>query len=126
VAVETTVVYLTEYAAQFDEKPQENVTERVTYTYDLELHEKEGELIAKGGEWHSNLHPDFLWVPKRNEVSREKWDDKNLKVDLSSIPNEKLSELASKASKAGYPLCSAVEALVNASSDGSRTYRCFK
>lgn len=126
VGVETTVVYLTEYEAKFYEKAQENVTERVTYTYDLELHQKDGELIAMGGEWHSNLHPDFLWVPKRNEVSTAKWDDKNLKVDLLSLPKENLSELASKASKEGYPLCSAIEALVNASSDGNRTYRCSK
>lgn len=44
---------------EYDNKNYDYVTS-VTYRYDLELNEK-GEII--GGEWYSNKHPDFLWVP---------------------------------------------------------------
>jgi hypothetical protein len=33
----------------------------VVYRYDLEI-DKNGQII--GGEWYSNKHPDFLWVPE--------------------------------------------------------------
>jgi hypothetical protein len=123
VGVQATVVYLAEYQAVHDVQPQENMIERVVYTYDLELHQKEGELVPMGGEWHNNTHPDFLWMPQNGAVAHEKWDEQISGVNLSELPNESLIESASKASKEGYPLCRVIEALVNASSRGEQ-YRC--
>ncbi len=44
----------------------------VDYLYDLELN-KEGDII--GGEWYSNLHPDFLWTPKDNTRTHSHYDN---------------------------------------------------
>ena len=123
VGVQTAIVYLAEYQAVHDSEPQENIIERVVYTYDLELHQKNGELVPMGGEWHNNTHPDFLWMPQKGAVAHEKWDEQIPGLELSSFPNEPLTKSASKASKEGYPLCPVIEALVNASSEGPR-YRC--
>ncbi len=123
VGVQATVVYLGEYRAKFSLQPQDNVIERVTYIYDLELHEKENELVPMGGEWHENTHPDFLWVPQRGAIASKKWDSGSPKINLSVLPNQELSDSAKKASKEGYPLCSVIEALVNASSEGA-AYHC--
>ncbi len=43
--------------------PETDVTDKTTYSYDLEL-DKDGNII--GGEWHSIFHPDFLWVVSRD------------------------------------------------------------
>ncbi|MFM8314927.1 MAG: hypothetical protein ACKOA8_11640, partial [Deltaproteobacteria bacterium] len=123
VGVQTTLVYLAEYEANSKLQPQENVTERVTYTYDLELHEKEGALVPLGGEWHSNAHPDFLWLPQNHAVATGRWDKEISKFELSSVVPPALSEVAAKASKNGYPLCSVIESLVKASSEGA-DYQC--
>lgn len=125
VGVQATVVYLVEYQAEFELQPHENVTERVTYTYDLELHEQDGELIPMGGEWHENTHPDFFWVPQKSAVASTKWDLGAPRVELSNLPEQPLKELAHKASKDGYPLCSVIEALVNTSSEKG-SYSCPK
>jgi len=125
VGVQATVVYLVEYQAEFGLQPHENITERVTYTYDLELHEKEGELIPLGGEWHENTHPDFFWVPKKGEVASEKWDLKMPEVDIDAVPDKVLTDVAKQSSREGYPLCSVIEALVKKSS-GSSSYRCVR
>jgi hypothetical protein len=56
-------------------------THTVTYLYDLEL---DAEQNIIGGEWYTNLHPDFLWkpiatstpiTPGDTQIShREEWD----------------------------------------------------
>jgi Transglutaminase elicitor len=103
VGVQATVVYLTEYDATFENQPQENVTERVVYTYDLEIHEKNGQLIPKGGEWHNNTHPDFLWLPKKGSMAGEKWDKEVPKLDLSQVQTQDTTEVAVKASNKAIP-----------------------
>ena len=125
VGVQATLVYLAEYEANFNLQPASNITERVTYTYDLELHEKNGELIPMGGEWHNNTHPDFLWTPQRDAVAMAKWDAETPEVDLSEIPSSELTSIAKKASKNAYPLCSVLENLIQSSS-GKATYHCVK
>jgi hypothetical protein len=49
--------------------PYDDQTVKVTYYYDLELDEN-GTLV--GGEWYTNLHPDFLWgvVPGEKPQNR--------------------------------------------------------
>lgn len=43
----------------------------VTYTYDLEL-DTQNNIV--GGEWHTNLHPDFLWTKKKKTKARNQTD----------------------------------------------------
>lgn len=50
---------------------ENDVRRAVTYTYDLELGEG-GEIV--GGEWHSSIHPDFLWLPVRGGKARSDGD----------------------------------------------------
>lgn len=65
VGVTMTVSYLLEEmanerdydAAEFD------AVRTVEYVYDLELDDRG---LPIGGEWYSNAHPDFLWVPEPN------------------------------------------------------------
>jgi len=123
VGVQATVVYLVEYQADYQLQPHENITERVTYTYDLELHEKNGTLVPMGGEWHENTHPDFFWVPKKGTVASAKWDSRLPELNIQAEPYEALTSVARQSSREGYPLCSVIEALVKESS-GSAHYRC--
>lgn len=43
----------------------------VNYVYDLEL-DPNMEII--GGEWYSNIHPDFIWTPKVGTIARSVGD----------------------------------------------------
>jgi hypothetical protein len=43
-----------------DDAPEHDAIFNVRYLYDLEL-DSTGNII--GGEWRSNVHPDFLWTP---------------------------------------------------------------
>lgn len=52
--------------------PESDVTDKSTYSYDLEL-DAEGNIV--GGEWQSIFHPDFLWVVAKNYRPRTLQDD---------------------------------------------------
>lgn len=43
----------------------------VEYLYDLEV-DSRGDII--GGEWYTNLHPDFLWTPKKGAKATSQFD----------------------------------------------------
>lgn len=58
VGVVMDVTYLVETKPRH-EKPRPDQVVKVTYYYDVELDES-GNLV--GGEWYTNLHPDFLWA----------------------------------------------------------------
>jgi len=123
VGVAATVVYLDTYDAAHAAEPAKNVTLSATYTYDLELHEKNGRYYPMGGEWHENAHPDFLWVPRRGDTATLPVDERPLGFRLDTPAPEAMAGVAAGASrKEGYPLCEVVRALVEASSGGS--YAC--
>jgi hypothetical protein len=46
--------------SQIDDESQD-IIHWVNYAYDLELNQN-NEII--GGEWHQEIHPDFIWTPK--------------------------------------------------------------
>ena len=123
VGVITTVVYLGEInPIQGDAVRNENFI-RVSYTYDLELAQKNGGYQVIGGEWHTNAHPDFLWVPQKNSVALKSFDVDHLNFTGTESPSEPLSQQARKASEYGYPLCSVISKLLGSSAMGSQ-YLC--
>lgn len=123
VGVTATVVYLGETAPRHTPAGRPNTTIRATYTYDLELEEEGGRLVAAGGEWHENAHPDFLWLPEQGSVPAGPGDGAAIEVDLSHPAPATTTKVARAASDEGYPLCRVVEKLV-AGASGVTTYRC--
>lgn len=119
VGVIATVVYLAEVFPQGEEAVDKEL-HRVTYLYDLEIQGGPGGFVPKGGEWHQNAHPDFLWIPRRNEVPTTKYD----KLTFSLLPREVakagLLPVVQAASAEGYPLCTLVKELVGKSSDNAK------
>jgi hypothetical protein len=91
----------------------------VDYQYDLEL-DAQGNII--GGEWYTNLHPDFLWTPAPNAravtpgdqmlartgAHRQAWDGK------SAMPRA-WSDTAIRNSQGGAPMATIVESLIKIS-----------
>ncbi len=116
------VIATTVYLIEFTPPPHlaetiENSIQRVTYTYDLELHEEEGKFIPRGGEWHLNAHPDFLWVPKKDTYARTSFDFIDLEFTGTEPVRPEATETSKQASQYGYPLCQALKALVAKTSD---------
>ena len=123
VGVTMTLVYLGEVNAVHKPVPAENTTVRVTYTYDLEMHDVGGSLRALGGEWHENAHPDFLWVPQKGAVAYSGYDRYPVDVRFDQAPTAWLSRVASATSRTAYPLCQVLKKLVDESSGDTR-YQC--
>lgn len=124
VGVVATVSYLVEVGARFSETAAEPSVVRATYLYDLELHEKSGELAALGGEWHSNTHPDFLWVPEKGVAPHSSYEEGLSPLALDEAPTEVLAKRAAGASREGYPLCQVLAPLVEASAETGAKYPC--
>lgn len=121
VGVIASVVYLQEVSPNHGPTPSEDSAARVSYTYDLELTEKGGELVATGGEWHTNVHPDFLWVPKKGDVASSSYDRVAITY-TGAKPEKKLTDTATSASGDGYPLCKVLSHMVEKSS--GKKYSC--
>lgn len=124
VGVTATVTYLVETQPP-DHVPNisdENYT-HATYTYDLELHNEGGQLMAEGGEWSAAQHPDFLWLPRKTTSVRTSYDYLDLGVDPANAPGPKVTSTAVPASGYGYPLCQVLKQLVKQSS-GQDAYQC--
>ncbi|MEK7356140.1 MAG: hypothetical protein AAB250_06800 [Bdellovibrionota bacterium] len=60
IEMDLTYVVETEPTHSETDAPNRDQTQTVTYMYDLELNAA-GQIV--GGEWYSNKHPDFLWMP---------------------------------------------------------------
>ena len=68
VIMDVTYVYEVE-PRQGNSMPDDLFT--VTYTYDLEL---DAQNNVVGGEWYTNLHPDFLWTKKKKAKAQNQMD----------------------------------------------------
>lgn len=125
VGVVATVVYLVEtIPAPHVSEALNDPSERVTYFYDLELHDVGGgKLAPRGGEWAENTHPDFLWVPRKDTYTRTSFDFINLNYNGTTALNGDATETAQAASQYGYPLCQVLKVLV-AKSSGVDGVRC--
>lgn len=113
VGVVASVTYLVEVAPKTG-TPNRNATQRVTYTYDLELHKQGSKYVALGGEWHSNAHPDFLWTPVK--ASSASTDDDSGATYSGKVTAALTRKAASASRNEGYPLCAVIKNLVEESS----------
>ena len=96
---------------EFDNESHDQLSS-ANYQYDLEI-DNNGKII--GGEWHTEEHPDFLWLPSSKAkaitsydyylLDKEKWNGKkNLDKNIKS--------LAQKAAVKGKPLAFIVNSLI--------------
>lgn len=121
VGVEMEVVYMVETApSQRDmDNPYFDGKNAVTYRYDLEL-DMNGNAI--GGEWYTNRHPDFLWLPpqetralthldRRIESAIQQGSPELVWSMDSSIPEAWRPHIPSH-SRQGQPLGLVVEGLI--------------
>jgi hypothetical protein len=92
---------------------QETYIREVEYEYDLELDKN---LNIVGGEWYSDNHPDFLWVPDKNAFPLSAGDQTGKSIDLKLIDNETIS-LAKTNAMYELPYGAIVRALVGESQD---------
>lgn len=90
---------------------QSNLSKTVNFIYDLELNAA-GEIV--GGEWYTNLHPDFLWTPAvgSRAVSIADGEINPAEWDLSTPLPASWMRAAGTASHRGQPLAAIVERLV--------------
>lgn len=98
VGVMMNVSYAVENYPSLDED-QEDQSTQVNYEYDLELDE---ELNIVGGEWYSERHPDFLWVPMKNSYPRSYADSRNGDFDYAH-PTEEIKKVVFKNASYGLP-----------------------
>ena len=123
VGVMGTVAYMDEQEPDANDKPAEDSITRVTYTYDLELEEHNGQLVPTGGEWHRNMHPDFIWIPRKGAVSISPKEHRRVHFTGDETPRKRLTSKASEVSADGVPLCHVLKVLLKQSS-GVDTYSC--
>jgi hypothetical protein len=73
VNVVMSVVYVAETSPSTElvDAPVNDARLAATYSYDLELDAHDG---IVGGEWHSSIHPDFLWVPVKGSAASSTGD----------------------------------------------------
>lgn len=121
VGVEMSVDYVVETDPSHKESDsaQNDALSTVVYRYDLEV-DSEGNIV--GGEWYSNAHPDFLWLPAKDSKAQgpadfyTKGNWANLKQGdvYKNIPKT-WAPVAPSASASGMPLSKVVEGLVKRS-----------
>jgi hypothetical protein len=115
VAMELTYIEETDPSHEETDSDEQDATRKVTYLYDLEL-DRSGNVI--GGEWYSNLHPDFLWVPEQGahavsvaeELAIGDWDG------TTQLP-ESWREAALTAERSWQPLGKLVESILLKAAD---------
>ena len=118
VGVEMVVQYLSEGEPVQEEynSEQDDFTTEVVYRYDLELDETD-QLV--GGEWYTNGHPDFLWVPVRGTEALSNVDRSMRRLGEPSFSGvsvpKSYRQHARRASRRGTPLLEVVEGTINKS-----------
>ena len=95
-----------------DMEYQQILNSMAEYDYDLEL-DKDYKII--GGEWYSNTHPDFLWVPVKKSFPHTYGDYGENEVNFANLSQENRQAAAYNATR-GLPWGPAVRYLMNLSS----------
>jgi hypothetical protein len=84
VGVKMTVQYVVETSPSTEEH-QQTAMKAVVYEYDLELNK---DLNIIGGEWYSDNHPDFLWVPEKQAFPANDGDTSDKSINLDAVDSE--------------------------------------
>ena len=79
--------------------------------------------MPRGGEWHENAHPNFLWMPERVQSPNRATIASLWTYGLRPSRVEELTHIARTASETAYPLCQVLKKLVDRSA-GNASYRC--
>lgn len=112
VGVAMTVTYAVENFPSHDENQELNYSS-VEYEYDLELN---AQGVIVGGEWSSDQHPDFLWVPQKNSYPQSIGDSNTVSVNLER-PSPQVQRAAYFNANQGLPFGPVVRELVRLSSE---------
>ena len=113
IGVHMTVFYLMENEPQHIKIINENYSMNVKHTiykFALELDNLNN---IVGGEWLSNFHPIFIWIPDESSKINGVYD--NIEYDGSVYNLKKISKYAKIASNSGTVLGSIVKYLINKS-----------
>ena len=107
--------------------PDQDLVNTVTYHYDLEL-DADNNIV--GGEWYTNLHPDFLWTRRGNtkptnavdrRVARffpEVSSRKHSLQEVNKVLGDRLTELSNLSLRTDKtPLAVVIDYLVNSASN---------
>jgi hypothetical protein len=71
VSMELTYLIGNKPSASLSDSPEQDVYDKATYWYNLELNQAG---IVLGGEWQENQHPDFIWVVASNYAPKNIYD----------------------------------------------------
>jgi len=96
------------------DSPDNDSVTKVSYMYDLEL-DANGNIV--GGEWYTNVHPDFMWTPApkaRAVTPGDRFATGSWDALSSPLPGTYMSA-ARASSRQKLPLAKVVEALIEAS-----------
>ncbi len=110
VGVKMVVKYVVENAPSSEEN-QPTSLRSVQYEYDLEL---DKDLNIVGGEWYSDNHPDFLWVPEKDAYPETMGDETSKSINLMAIDAE-IVKFAKINAQNELPFGAIVRTLVNQS-----------
>ncbi len=83
------------------------------FIYDLEL---DAAMNVLGGEWYSNVHPDFIWTFAKNAQALAIGDSSLINIDWkpTEAPGANWTEAATHASERGTPLYSFLQKVIRA------------
>lgn len=116
VGIQMKVAYVVETDATSDEQdsPELDAIRWVQYEYDLELN-AQGEII--GGEWYTESHPDFIWIPKPGARPTSPLDEalNGQSWETTVLPQD-WARAAQKSSPSGIILNSITDALLKKAS----------
>ena len=120
VGIEMDVKYIVETSPRQTpmDSPSYDGIKSVTYRYDLEL-DATGDII--GGEWYTNLHPDFLWSPLKTarvytQADRFLASRGIYKWSADEIVPSTVGQIVGMESRRGSPLALIVDGLFEAAS----------
>ncbi len=99
------------------DSPDKDAIYTARYLYDLEI-DTSGEII--GGEWRTNLHPDFIWTPPPEGRATTAFEDQATglwKQANSPLPSNWQSAAQQASAQQSAPLAKIVEQLIVFSND---------
>lgn len=111
VGIGTKIAYVAETMPTDDrtDRSQNDLLKSVSYTYDVEL-DANGRIL--GGEWYTNLHPDFLWTPAPEAKARSTTDYAATGEWTDETVPETWRRAAISAARNGQPLGRLVSQLI--------------